>query len=153
MHIFGRPVGLVILASYKAIWGTVETIIGFIGVFSSHLISRELTEDPQDLLANWALSNIGVVRARQIGAVILVLGIIKIALAFGVWYRSWFIRHAALAFFSVVAVYGLYENIFHFTPLKFAGLLMDLFFVFYFWKILPRHLHDPAVAHVPRNNT
>lgn len=145
-HIFGRPVGLVVLASYKAVWGTAEAVIGSVGIFSSRLISHELTDDPQDLLANWFLTNIGVARARQIGTVILVLGIIKIALAFGVWYRSWFIRHAALAFFSVVAVYGLYENIFHFRLLSLGALAMDLFFVFYFWKILPKHLHDRAVS-------
>jgi uncharacterized membrane protein len=146
IHLFGRPLGLVLLVLYKAIWGAFEVAAGILIMLSYRVLSGELTEDPQDLFATWLFAHLGVEHAYRIGAIVLLLGITKIVIAVGVWYRSWLLRDGALIFFGMAAIYGCYEVLLHFSIFKLGALVMDLFLLWYFWKILPKHLHDRKVS-------
>ncbi|OIO52457.1 hypothetical protein COY93_02605 [Candidatus Uhrbacteria bacterium CG_4_10_14_0_8_um_filter_58_22] len=145
-HPFGRPLGLLLLVLYKGVWGLMEIVAGTFVVFSHRILSGELTEDPQDLLANWIFSHVGVAQAHRIGAVIVLLGAIKLAIAVGVWYRSWLMRNVSLVFLGVAAAFGIYEVVVSFTVFRLAALLVDLVLIYYFWRVLPRHLHDGTVS-------
>lgn len=144
-HPFGRPLGLVLIVAYKSIWGLVELAAGLALLFSKRLIANELAEDPQDLFINWLLSHVHVNERAAIsaGALLVVLAIVKLILAAGIWSRSWRFRNAALIFFSLVAVYGSYHLLSKFNALNLLALLADVFIVFYLWKVLPDHLSDP----------
>ena len=146
-HAFGRPIGLVAIALYKGAWGASEVAAGLLTLFSYRILVGELAEDPQDLLARWALSHANFTYATtlEVGAVLIALGAVKILIGIGVWYRSWAIRNLALVFFLLVAAYGLYDLRSHFTLLKALAIVADLGIAWYFWKILPRHLGEKGV--------
>jgi uncharacterized membrane protein len=143
-HPFGRPLGLVLIVGYKAIWGIVELTAGLALLFSKRLIAIELAEDPQDLFINWLISHVHLDERTAIsaGVVLVVLALIKLLLAVGIWSRSWRFRNISLVFFSLVAVYGLYHLATKFTAANALALLADVFIVFYLWRILPKHLRD-----------
>jgi uncharacterized membrane protein len=145
-YVYGRPLGLALLAFYKGAWGILEILAGVLVLFSHRIFSGELTEDPQDLFANWLFAHLGVNQARQLGAVIILLGAVKIAIALGAWYRSWRMRNFALIFFSAAAAFAAYEIISRFTLFRLGALIMDLFFLYYFWKVLPKHLLHKDVS-------
>lgn len=144
IHPFGRPMGLVLIVAYKAVWGLLEVAAGFLLIFSRGLVATELAEDPQDLFINWLLSHFkvdfGV--AATAGAVFIGLGLVKMILAIGIWYRSWRFRLAALVFFAVIGLFGVYELSSKFTALRLAAVAADLLILYYLWKILPKHLGD-----------
>src|SRR5512146_2541925 len=98
-HAFGRPIGLVLIALYKGAWGAMEVMTGTLLLFSYKILIGELAEEPQDLFARWALSHASVTYATTVeaGAVLIVLGAVKVLIGVGVWYRSWAIRNLALA--------------------------------------------------------
>jgi uncharacterized membrane protein len=146
IHIFGRPVGLALLVLYKCIWGALEVIAGLFVLFTYAIFARELVEDPQDLFVNWLLGHLGIAQAHQLGAVIVLLGGIKIALAIGLWYRSWRIRNIALVFFCAAALFASYELVYRLTPFRVGALGMDLFLLYYCWKVLPKHLRHGEVV-------
>src|SRR5512135_111832 len=146
-HAFGRPIGLVLIALYKGAWGAMEVITGTLLLFSYKILVGELAEDPQDLLARWALSHASFTYATtlEVGAVLIALGAVKVLIGIGVWYRSWAIRNLALVFFLLVAAYGLYDLWSRFTILKALAVVADLGIAWYFWKILPHHLGEKGV--------
>jgi uncharacterized membrane protein len=151
---FKRPMGLVLIVAYKGIWGLVEILLGLGAVIFSGalhevaksdyvhgLILRELAEDPQDIFVNWLLAHVRWFdSAIYIGWIFVALGLIKVGLAVGVWYRSWAVRDIGIIFFSGVAVFGIYEIASNFSFLKFVVLLLDIAILFYFWQSLPKHL-------------
>lgn len=146
LHFAGRPLGLVLLVLYKGLWGTLEVGAGVLVLFSYRIFSGELIEDPQDMFVNWLFAHIGVTQALHIGTVIILLGIIKIMIALGVWYRSWAMRNAALVFFGAAGAFGAYELSVHLTMFRASALLVDLFLLWYFWIVLPKHLHDRLIC-------
>ena len=143
LHIFGRPIGLVLIASYKMLWGFLEVVAGFLIIFSARLLAGELVEDPQDLFINWLLAHIEINQraATEIGYTILGLGAIKVIIAAGLWYRSWRIRRALIIFLSMVTAFALYQLGARFSILRVLTFLIDVSILFYLWKILPHHLH------------
>jgi Predicted membrane protein len=145
-HIFGLPFGLVLIVAYKGIWGVVELLGGILVFFSHAILAGELTEDPQDIFANWVFAHLGVADARRIGSVIILLGAIKLAIAIGIWYRSWWMRKAALIFFCAASIFGLYEIITAPTLFKVGALIIDLFLIYYFWKVLPKHFRQGKIV-------
>ena len=146
IHVFGRPLGLLILILYKFIWGTIEIIAGLFLLFSNNIISEELIEDPQDIFVQWIFAHFGLVQAHRIGAFIVLLGTIKVIMAFGIWYRSWAVRNIAIIFFCVVGIFGIYQILASFTIFKLGALIMDIILLWYVWKRLPQHLHHRKIA-------
>src|SRR6185503_19999683 len=92
-----RPLGLVLIVAYKAIWGLLEIATGVFVSWVPALLRRELAEDPQDQLTNWLLAHAPLEPAQVRAAVVafVALGALKVAIAVGVWYGSWRVRDAA----------------------------------------------------------
>lgn len=149
-----RPLGLILIVAYKGIWGLMEIILGALaiifGTFIRHvatsdfvhgLIAREIAEDPQDIFINWLVSHARWLDATlSVGWILIILGAIKVAIALGIWFRSWAVRDFGIVFFSGVAIYGVYELTVDFSFFKLLAVLLDTFILFYFWQMLPKHL-------------
>lgn len=157
-----RPISLILVVLYKGILGILEIIGGvamLVVLFSlkqiaatgwvQNFISGELAEDPTDRFINWILQQdphaIYTVSIR-VAFLLIILGAIKIALAVGVWRRSMLIRNIGLVFFICVALYGVYELATVFSVFKLGLFGADLLILYYFWKILPRHIRPVAVS-------
>lgn len=139
-----RAIGLLSIIFYKIIWGIVEIISGFLIFFSSFFIHAELLEDPQDrfveFLLNTRLSIIN--NAHQLGLLLIILGVTKLALAGGLWYRSWKMRDLLIGFISLVSLYAALDLAIKPEWYKAFGLAIDLFILYYLWRILPGHLDE-----------
>ncbi|MFA5130533.1 MAG: DUF2127 domain-containing protein [Patescibacteria group bacterium] len=142
-HYFDRPLGLVLIIAYKFIWGATEVYIGILLMFSYPIFSRELAEDPQDLLAHAFIRNLHFSKETliQIGSLFLSFGIIKVLLAACLWLRLRYIREVGLVVFIATGLYGLGHIVSAFSWVTLAGLVADATFIYYFWKILPKHLN------------
>ncbi len=147
IHVFHRPLGLFLVIAYKAIWGTIEVVTGFLLFYSTFLIANELAEDPQDRLINWLIANVHLEpkTVKEVGAVIVLFGISKIALALGLWFSSKKTRDIGIAFFLLLGLFGFFTVIVRPTLFHASVLAGDLFILWYLWKILPKHLRHGHV--------
>ena len=150
-HIFGRPIGLALIVFYKTLWGLIEIGAGIVLVYSSTLIAQELVEDPQDTFVNWLFTlfgqiHLGALRPFDLGLIIALFGLGKLAVAACLWHRQYWIRDFGLVLFSVTGVIGLYALTRHVTLVRSLALLIDLLSLYYFWKILPHHLHHHEIS-------
>jgi uncharacterized membrane protein len=127
---------------YKLVWGISECIIGLVLLTSRGFINKELSEDPQDIFANWALNQIHLnpTTTRNFGILMIILGIAKILIAAGVWHSSWKMRHFLMWFLSIITLYALGDILIHYSDLRLFTLCSDLAILFYLWKILPSHI-------------
>ena len=149
---------MTIIAIYKSIFGFVEIVLGLIlaiGAFFTHilfvntfiqtLIQNELTEDPQDFLANLFISHniaFGTKSILQVASFIIILGIIKLLIAYAVWFRSKIVRNISMYILSFIGIIGIYAIIIKFSIFKLIGLSIDIFILYYFWKIFPKYLPE-----------
>ncbi len=142
VHLFGRPLGVIAVMLYKTVWGLAECASGLLLLFSGAIIRIELSEDPQDLFMNWLLKTVhfNPSNALRFGILLILLGLIKFAIAVGVWYGSWNVRRVLMIFLSIITVYACVDIIVSFSAWKFFTLASDLVILFYLWKILPSHL-------------
>jgi hypothetical protein len=147
IHILHRPLGLFLVIAYKAVWGIVETISGFLIFYSTILIAKELAEDPQDRLINWIIANVHLEpkTVKELGALFIILGVSKIALAIGLWFSSKKTRDIGIAFFLLLGLFGFFTVIVSPTLFHVAVLAGDLLILWYLWKILPKHLRHGYV--------
>jgi uncharacterized membrane protein len=147
-HFYHRPLGLMLIIVYKALWGLGELSVGVAIFFSSQLIAGELIEDPQDLFTHWLLSHFSsyLTHATLIGAIVAGSGIIKLILAIGLWYRSFLIRNLAIIFFGVIGLYGLYSVIHQYSFTTLLAVIGDLLILYYLWKVLPKHLKHNGIS-------
>ncbi len=139
---YGHPLGLVAIVLYKAVWGSLELVTGILLIGTRHLVARELLEDPTNALFRFLLSRVYVSDSRIIrtGIVFVALGVVNLLIATGTWYRSWKLRNAMLAFFSVVEVFGIEHLVVRPSLLLLGGIFADGFIVYYLWLVLPKHL-------------
>lgn len=142
LHYRGRPIGLLLIIGYKAIWGIIEVVSGILLLYSYQIITKELIEDPQDQLARWILDHVYATNTSHVPIVALFIsfGILKILLALCLWFRIRFVREIGLIFFSLVACFGVYSLITHFSLFILVVLAADVSALYYFLKILPKHL-------------
>ena len=141
-HYFDRPAGLLLVIAYKGLWGMAEIVSGTLLIVFRTVIAAELSDDPQDLLANWLYSHLETyhVDPLYVGSIVIGFGLIKVILAMCLWYRFALIREIGLVFFSLVGAYGVYYLTLQYSQVTFFALLFDLCALYYFWKILPKHL-------------
>ncbi len=141
-HYFGRPLGLVGIVLYKAVWGTLETLSGILVFFSFNLLIGELLEDPQDQLVHWIIVSFHPTKIStiQLGLFLIVLGVMKILIAVGLWHRRAWIVPMGQTLFGCIAVYGVIRSYIYPTPFLFFALAMDLWILWYFLAVLPKHL-------------
>ncbi len=157
-HIFGRPAGLVAVIFYETISGVLEMMTGLLillgayfwtrtGLSEAYLsfVARELLDDPQDVLLNWLTSlqsHVSLRASLGVGAAILFLGLVKLAIAAGMWFKSWAVRNVAIVFFGTIALLGVYGLASRFSLWKAAAFVADVLILYYFWRVLPRHLQE-----------
>lgn len=154
-HWLKRPVSLVLVVLYKGVLGVVEIVTGsalliFALISESHrlalvlqIVANELREDPQDRLVHWILNNVSSFDARassEIGILVIFLGLIKIAIAFGVWFRSRRMRIVTIILLSLSSLLAVYELIWQFSVIAALAILADLLVLFYVWRVLPKYL-------------
>lgn len=137
-----RPLGLILIVAYKAIWGTLEIAAGISVHWVPQLLAARLADDPQDQLANWLQTHVPLepehLRLAIFG--LLALGILKWALAIGIWRRSWLVRDLALLVMGIAGVFAIVGLAAHATLFRLFVVLTDLLIVVYIWRFLPRHL-------------
>ncbi|MBI5071998.1 DUF2127 domain-containing protein [Candidatus Falkowbacteria bacterium] len=153
---FKRPLGLILIVFYKGVLGFVEITLGALAlIFSSvirhaagsdfirGLIARELAEDPQGIFINWLAAHdpSGILqKSISLGLGLVILGMIDVAIAVAVWFRSWIVRDIGIIFFSGVAIYGIASLAIDFSFFKFLAVILNISILFYFWQMLPKHL-------------
>lgn len=139
---YGHPLGVVAIVLYKAVWGTLELVAGILLILTRKVVARELLDDPASSLFRLLLSRVYVSDSKVIraGVIFMVLGAVNLLIALGMWYRSWKLRNAMLAFFMFVLAYGVEHLILHPTWLLAGGVVADGLIVYYLWAILPKHL-------------
>ena len=152
MELRGRPVGLVLIVGYKAIWGTLDMLAGAFVHKVPAILKAQLAADPQDQLANWVMAHTSLLPAhiRAITFGLLAVGLGKLVLAGGIWYRSWLIRDISLWVMSIGGLVALAALVHHVTIWRVLALAIDLVIVWYLWRMLPRYLperREPAHAH------
>jgi hypothetical protein len=143
--IFGYPAGWLLLISYEVIWGVIEIGMGLLAWFSLALVARELAKDPSDALANWILDKVDPdpKDMHTLGIFLMFLGISKLLVAAGVWWRSWRIRNLLLGFFTLVTLVSAGDLVVEYSTLKAMGVSVDVVIIWYLWKRLPFHLEAP----------
>lgn len=127
---------------YKAVWGLFETVAGVLIFFSYRLLAEELLEDPADRLVNWVLDHLSYRGSLKLGALFIILGMIKLALAAGLFYHAKLTRKIAIAFFAGVGAFGILRLLVAFSWPEAGVLGIDIFILYYFWIVLPRHSRD-----------
>ena len=139
---YGHPLGVVAIVLYKAVWGSLELVAGILLILTRTLVARELLEDPASPFFRLLLSRVYVSDSRvvRMGVVFIVLGVVNLLVAVGMWYRSWRLRNGMLAFFAFVLAYAIERLILHPSWLLFGGVMADALIVYYLWFMLPKHL-------------
>jgi uncharacterized membrane protein len=151
---FGRSSSLLLLIFYKLLMALVEMLAGSLclltAFFAKHLevvrvIKESAGEDQLDQFVRWLTEHLLLLKTdheliMHIGLVLIALGIFKIFVAIGLWFRSTKMRIVALVLFGALACYSSYELFLSFSIFKSIALVFDLFIIYYFWKILPKHL-------------
>ena len=147
LHVLGRPVGLFAIIVYKLLWGVTELGFGMLAIFSAVLIRGELAEDPQDIFVNLLLNVTHMTpgTTAHFGVLFLVLGLTKIGIAVGLWFRSWRMRKYLLVFLGIVTVATVVDIALAWGWIKAFALIADVLVLCYLWKRLPRHLHHGDV--------
>lgn len=160
VHIWGRPWALAALVAYEAVSGLINTVVALTALLVitgiwrvaplrslNEFVLRELQEDPQDMFLNWVAGHFPRIShdtSMHLAWLVLAFGTIKIMLAAGLWYRVKETRIVAVAVFGAFAVYGLYRLFLSFSWSGALMVLIDAFFLYYFWIQLPRHLARDA---------
>ena len=147
VHVKGRPLGLFAIVLYKVVWGGAELAGGVALLFSYQAVRSELLEDPQGLFIRWilSLSLKDPDSARNLGILLVGLGLLNFAEAIVIWLRSWKVRRVALVLFGMIGAFGLYSVATRFGALKSVAVAADIAIFVYIWKALPRHIHDAGV--------
>lgn len=149
------PWSLKLLALYKACLGIGEMVVGgflilagqiangFRLSFLQDLVLEELQEDPQDRFAHWILNQDQIANIHALtglGLFVAFLGVLKIVMAFGLWYRSPRLRIILLVLLSATSLFGLYELWRDFSFFLAMILGLDLWILYYLFRIFPKHL-------------
>jgi uncharacterized membrane protein len=156
------PWSLKFLALYKACLGIGEMVVGLFLVFAGRIanghrfsfleqaVTEELQEDPQDRFAHWLLNQEQISNIHALvglGAFVAFLGLLKIVMAFGLWYRSRRLRLVLLVLLSATSLFALYELSRDFSWSLSILLAFDLAILYYLFRIFPKHL-DEEIAEI-----
>jgi len=112
-------------------------------------VNQELQDDPQDIFFRWLAGHLPKMSpdtTLALGWIVLIYGLLKVLIAAGLWYRAEATRNISVAIFGFFGVYGAYQTILNFSLWKLMAVCIDLYVLYYFWVILPRHLVKDVTA-------
>ena len=153
---FGRSTSLLLLIFYKLLLAAIEMLAGILFLFAAFFIkhisvaatiSSIPNKDDLARFTDWLIQhllalNIDYELVLHIGLVLVALGFFKVFVAVGLWFKSHKMRTIALVIFGGLSLYSAYELYLDFSVFRSISLVLDLVIVYYFWRILPRHLAD-----------
>lgn len=150
---------------YKGILGTVEVLFGSamlavtLGAnylvasgLAQAIINEELSEDPHDLFMHWLLTHnfpLSHSTALGLGALALGLGLAKLFIAAGIWFRSGRMRSVSLLILGFIGAIGLGALIRSFSWFKLLTVGLDLAVLYYLWRVLPHYLKTSPLDRIP----
>lgn len=155
--LFGRSSSLLLLIFYNFLLALTEMLAGslclLITFFAKHIglvdtiISAANTSDYLDRFVVWLLEHLVALHLDyqlllNVGLVLIGLGVFKVFVAIGLWFKSHKMRVVALVIFGSLSIYSIYQLIISFSFFGVFALLLDLYIVYYFWRVLPKHLED-----------
>jgi hypothetical protein len=155
--LFGRSSSLLLLIFYNFLLALTEMLAGslclLITFFAKHIglvdtiISAANTSDYLDRFVVWLLEHLVALHLDyqlllNVGLVLIGLGVFKVFVAIGLWFKSHKMRVVALVIFGSLSLYSIYQLIISFSFFGVFALLLDLYIVYYFWRVLPKHLED-----------
>jgi uncharacterized membrane protein len=149
----GRSSQLLGMIFYKLMLAIVEIMGGILcllgAFFARHpklvdFIDQVPTQDMLDEFvkkgAHYLIdSKIGAELLLHAGLILIALGLIKIFIALGLWFRSQSVRIAGIGLFAGLVLYSSYHLTQGFSTIRIIALISDLFFLYYFWHVLPKH--------------
>lgn len=152
----GRSSSLLGMIFYKLMLAIIEMLAGavcLLGAFFAKYptladsIDNLATDDRLDSFVKWLVhylidSEIGDELLLHAGLILIALGFLKIFISVGLWFKSRKMRNLGILIFASLAGYSIYHLTQGFSAIRVIALLSDLFFLYYFWRILPRHISD-----------
>lgn len=151
---FGRSSSLLGMIFYKLMLALVEILAGalcLIGAFFARhpsltiTIDRVATTDRLDQFVSWLShyiveSGVSDELLLHLGLILIALGLIKIFISVGLWFKSQTVRRAGIFIFTALAAYSVYHLLQGFSVMRLFALGSDVFFAYYFWRVLPKHI-------------
>lgn len=149
----GRSSQLLGMIFYKLMLAIVEMMGGILCLLAAFFARHPMLVDfidqvpTRDLLDRFVKegahylveSKIGEEILLHAGLILIAFGFIKIFIALGLWFRSQSMRIAGIGLFAGLVLYSSYHLVQGFSTIRLLALLSDLFFLYYFWRVLPRH--------------
>jgi hypothetical protein len=153
--LFGRSSSLLLMIFYKVLLAGIQVLAGalflIVAFFIKHptiidAIQEIADKDRFDQAAYWIIEQfaswkIEYVVLVNVGLVLISLGLFSLIVAGGLWFKSSKMRLLALLIFGAIALYSSYQLILHFSVLQAIVLAVDIYILYYFWHILPRHIN------------
>lgn len=153
-----KPLSLKLIIMYKFLIGIAETLSGvalagggaaaFIAsrfidpaAITKALASGELLEDPNDLFANWIVSQSPTSlfhTALNLGLLLLFIGGIKITIAIALLLRSKRLHIFAVLLVALLTLFSILDILLHTTALRAVALAIEVITLFYLAKEVPR---------------
>ena len=144
-NIFSLEQLFVVLMWVKAIDGFIETVAGFLLLFSTsatilsiaHVVTQEeLAEDPDNFIANFILragQKLGDV--QLFGSMYLIShGVVKVVLVSYLLRKDLRVYPWAIGFLTLFMLYQIYATIHHFSFIYLALSLLDVFIIYMAWQ-------------------
>lgn len=154
MAFLGRSSQLLGMIFYKLMLALVEAMAGVLCLLGAFLLRYPAVVSSIDAVKSeawlersvqWSVhyivnSNIADELLVHAALILFALALLKIFIAVGLWFKSHKMRKFGILLFAGLASYSVYHLLQSFSTIRVIALASDLFFLFYFWKILPKHL-------------
>lgn len=151
---FGRSSSLLLMIFYKLLLAVIQMLAGslllVVAFFIKHpeiieAITAIPDKDNMDRIVHWIVEQLTLWQldysvAVNIGLVLIALGLFSVIVAGGLWFKSSKIRLLALLIFGSLALYSLYQLAVDFSAVQTLVLAVDVYIIYYFWKVLPKHI-------------
>ena len=142
------------LIFYKLLLAVIEVMAGILfllgAFFIEHanvarVISASTNSGQLDSFVNWMFQTLMSFKLEypiilHIGLLLIAFGAFNVLLAIGVWFKSQKMRRLALVVFGGLALYSIIQLFESFSVFDLMSLILDLILLYYFWRILPKHI-------------
>ena len=156
MAFFGRSSQLLGMIFYKLMLALVETMAGVLCLLGAFLLRYPIVVSSIDSVKSNQWLERSVQRSVHYiidskiadellvhaALILFALAFLKVFIAVGLWFKSRKMRLLGILIFAALASYSIYHLLQGFSTIRMIALLSDLFFLYYFWRVLPRHLRS-----------